>query len=1107
MHQQENVLDILHLEDNPGDCLLVEETLSECGFKFHLTHQLSLQAGIDHLDSVHADLVLLDLGLPDSQGLATLESLLQKHPNVPVVVMTGVANSDLALGAVAHGAQDYLVKDSFSAETLDRCIHYAVARKAAERRLNAVERQLESLSRFAQDAIFVIDSQTRITWANNSAANLLGRPVSVMLKRKIVDFLEPDAAAQLRVYLRQGGIECDQGLSIADAQLADTEPQITVSYSLAHWPNESGEMLYSLIVRDVTDIRRNQLRLRAALEVQTVIGIINGLRGVNNSLSQKLESAMRALSSIDWLCNDSFPAAAVYLDMIGRETLIVDNGIGLQSMEFETTSAAFANTGFDDDVVSIAFGEPHSRGYCRIPIEERLGAATLVFICNDDLKQLEEVKEHLPMLVGAVGSLIENHMQHARIAQLSRAVEQSPAGTLIVDAEGQILFANQAVLGMTGYSLEEVIGSNPRMFKSGRTPLKTYEQLWGRICNGQIWKGELQNRHKDGSIYWESMTVAPVVDGGGNPINFIAVKENINPRKRAEAQLLELATHDDLTKLPNRVLLLDRLKQVLVQSRRHGRGVSVILIDLDQFKLVNDQQGHQVGDQVLHEVAHRFRSLLRESDTVGRHGGDEFILILPETCDHESLQRLLDRYLKALAQPIVINDFTGNLSCSIGVAVCQNGEYEAGELYRRADVAMYQAKSKGGNCYCFFDEQLDVQLNYRIWFRGAIKQALDEQQFVLFYQPQICNRTGEMVGAEALIRWHHPEKGLIPPDEFIPLAEEIGEIVAIGDWVMAESCRQIGEWIRAGNTPPRIAINLSAQQLRDPLLSEKLISCLQINGVNPQLLEVELTESQIMQSPEVAVKTLEELRSIGVQVAGDDFGTGYSSLSYLKQLPLNRLKIDRSFVIDITHDHDSHAIASMMISLGKSLGFKVLAEGVEDRAQLNLLTRLGCDEFQGYLCSRPVPANDFIELCKLQAPLFEVTSQPDNELVLLLVDDEVSILRALYRGLRRCGYRILLADSTEVAFELLAENEVGVIVCDQRMPQMSGTQFLKRARDMYPNTVRMVLSGYSDLETIISAINEGSIFKFLFKPWEEEILRQHIDEAFLIYQMKTRRPS
>ncbi|MBS0367635.1 MAG: EAL domain-containing protein [Proteobacteria bacterium] len=568
-----------------------------------------------------------------------------------------------------------------------------------------------------------------------------------------------------------------------------------------------------------------------------------------------------------------------------------------------------------------------------------------------------------------------------------------------------------------------------------------------------------------------------------------------------EERINYLAYYDALTGLPNRDLLLERLRQSIGFAQRHGSTVAVICLDLDRFKIVNDGLGHYVGDKLLQTVAGLLSGMLRDGDTVGRLVADKFVMICADLHDADDLPPVIERLQAVLRAPIPVGDESTNLTASVGISLCPKDSDDPITLVKYAELAMYQAKERGGNQHRLFTTELDTRVSERVKLQNRLGAALEAGELVVYYQPQVSAMNGVVCGMEALIRWRHPQFGLVPPGQFIPVAEESGLIIPIGEWVLQEACRQNKAWHDEGLSDFPVSVNLSIAQLRDSSLLASVRRALDETGLGPRYLELELTESMMMENPEMLIAFLQRTRDMGIQISIDDFGTGYSSLNYLKRLPLDRLKVDYSFVRDITRDPASASICRAVIAIAHNLRLGVVAEGVETEGQASYLARHYCESLQGYYFSKPVPADEITALLRKREPLIKLAAELNARRTLLLVDDEENIRNALRRLLRSDGYQILLASGPTEAFELLATNRVGVILADQRMPDMSGTEFLRRVKDIYPDAIRIVLSGYTDLDTVTASINQGSVYKFLAKPWDNDALREVLREAFWRYEL------
>lgn len=544
------------------------------------------------------------------------------------------------------------------------------------------------------------------------------------------------------------------------------------------------------------------------------------------------------------------------------------------------------------------------------------------------------------------------------LGKLSLAVEQSDSSIVITDLDANIIFANPAFCRQTGYALQEVIGKNPRILHSGKTPKKTYDEMWARLTAGQPWRGELINKRKDGSEYIESAIISPVRQADGRISNYLAIKDDITARKQDEKRIRHLINFDQLTGLPNRRQLDERFAYALSFAQRNGENLALMFLDLDRFKNINDTLGHSAGDRYLVEIGRRLKQAVREEDTVCRLGGDEFILLFPGA-NADAAALLAGKLLAVVSQPFRIeqHDFTD--TASIGIALYPADGETAEILMKNADTAMNRLKQGERNAYCFFTQAMQAHSARNMTLLNALHQAIPQQQLHLHYQPQISLRDDKVIGAEALLRWTHPELGIISPAEFIPLAEQSGLIISLGEWVLRTAAQQIKQWQEAGLPPLVVAVNLSAIQFSRAELPEIITGIVQQAGLQPAQLELELTEAAAMADPQAAMAMLDRLHERGFRLAIDDFGTGYSSLSYLKRFKVYKLKIDQSFVRDLTDDPDDKAIVTAIINLASSLGMQTIAEGVESADQLAYLRLLGCNEVQGYYFSKPLPAAEF----------------------------------------------------------------------------------------------------------------------------------------------------
>jgi len=560
-----------------------------------------------------------------------------------------------------------------------------------------------------------------------------------------------------------------------------------------------------------------------------------------------------------------------------------------------------------------------------------------------------------------------------QLRKLSMAVEQSPSSIIITNINAEIEYVNAAFEKNTGYCRNEVFGKNPNILQSKNTPRRTIKELWETLNQGHPWKGELYNKRKDGNEYIEHVVIAPVRQTDGRISHYVSVQDDITASKMASEEIHQLAFFDSLTGLPNRRLLMDRLQHALKSYERHQKIAALLLIDLDNFKTLNDTLGHETGDILLQQVAQRLVSCVRESDTVARLGGDEFVVILENLSIDSHVaaataKGIAESMLETIQQPYTLGCNKYLSSASIGVTLFAKN-LATDLLMRQADLAMYKAKDAGRNAVYFFNPEMQATVIARAQLNADLSQAINEAQFELYYQPQVIGE-GLITGAEVLLRWNHPQKGLVLPGSFIPAAEETGLILRIGQWALHAACAQLANW----STQPElshltISVNVSARQLEQPNFVDEVLATIDHYGANPLLLKLELTENMLINQVEEISLKMAALKLRGVSFSLDDFGTGYSSLSYLKLLPLDQLKIDRGFVRDILDDQNDAAIAQMIIALGKAMGISVIAEGVEIAAQRDFLAQHGCHAYQGYLFGKPMPYKSFELLVKQGAKI------------------------------------------------------------------------------------------------------------------------------------------
>lgn len=567
-------------------------------------------------------------------------------------------------------------------------------------------------------------------------------------------------------------------------------------------------------------------------------------------------------------------------------------------------------------------------------------------------------RARLCRFLGIGARLRERHSDRERLRQAAAVFDCTREGVLVTDHRGLIVHVNRAFIEITGYRRDEVIGQQPSLFKSGHHPSGFYQAMFATLQAEGEWSGEIWNRRKTGEIYPQWQTIRAIHDDFGRLSHYVAVFSDISAIKDSESELKHLAHHDPLTDLPNRLLFSDRAEQALASAQTHKRGCALLMLDLDHFKMINDSLGHNVGDRLLKAVATRLQELFGSGITLARLGGDEFA-VLAESCPQPAqAAALAQRMLDALKEPMLIDGNQLFINASIGISLFPSDALSAEQLLRNADSALFKAKSSGRNGYALYTEELTAHAQQRVEIAFELRRALEQEELRVYYQPVHDLQSSRLIGVEALVRWQHPQRGLVSPAEFIPIAERTGLIADIDAWVMQQACRQMCQWQQSSVLLAFVAVNVSSRLFARRELYQQVAQVLHDTGLDPAYLELEVTESAVMDDPEVALEQMHRLRELGVRLAIDDFGTGYSSLLRLKRLPVQKLKIDQGFVAGLPWDEDDVAIVRVIIALARSMGMQVHAEGIEQVEQAAFLLEHACDLGQGYWFGRPLPAQD-----------------------------------------------------------------------------------------------------------------------------------------------------
>ncbi len=702
-------------------------------------------------------------------------------------------------------------------------------------------------------------------------------------------------------------------------------------------------------------------------------------------------------------------------------------------------------------------------------------------------------------LTGAYNFLIDLTEQRrasdqARLARnVLAAVSQ---GVLICGADRRILSSNQAFVSLTGYAEEDLVGSSCAVLQGPETSAQTIVDMQRALHAQVTFHGDILNYRKDGSTFWNQLTIDPVHDEQGRLTHSVGILRDVTAQRAAQEKIDWLSHFDPLTQLPNRELLALRCAQDLRRMQHDAGSLTMIVVDIDRFKLVNEILGFAAGNEVIKEFAHRLTRAVRAQDTVARLGADEFALLLPGETP-EGASQVIERLQASLSAPFEVGDQVASVCASVGVAIHPNDGDDFESLFKAAQTAMHLAKAKGGNQHRFHSAAMSDESKTRQVIGSALRSAIQHNEMHLVYQPFVDLQSGRIVGMEALLRWTHPELGVVSPAVFIPVAEQSGHIVAIGAWVLRQACLDITQWRAQGLHTVPVSVNLSPLQFRDPGLLDKVRTTLQEFAIESSQICLELTEGAIMDDVAQSELTMRAFKEMGVSLSLDDFGTGYSSLGYLKRFPFEKVKIDQSFVRDINTNSQDAVIASVVISMAHGLGLRVIAEGVETESQCEFLRRNACDEIQGYLFSRPIPAPAMADLLQQER---RFPTQPSRlqvrERTMLLVDNEPQVVVALKRLLRPDGYRVLSASSGPEGLAMLAGHPVDIIVADQCMTGMTIVQFLREVKSLHPASIRIVLSSHTGMPSMTEAVDDGSVYCVLTKPWDDGQLRGFIEQAF-----------
>jgi diguanylate cyclase (GGDEF)-like protein/PAS domain S-box-containing protein len=787
-------------------------------------------------------------------------------------------------------------------------------------------------------AVFRISPDGPVDFVSDTIEEISGYPAAQFMRGSIdawADMIHPD---DRRLHHRA------VSQAVTTGKPYEIEYRIIDKSGQEHWVEENGQpqpnpnpnaRWIDGIISDISQRKHNEMRIEALLAEQSAI--------LDNVMFGVMFVRDRRIVSVNRRCEELFG----YLpsEMTGKSTAIVFPS----SEEFQSAG--------NRQYRSLEEGSYFT--------EERQyrNKSGQLFWCLVSGCAIDPLRPH-DGSIWVYADVTERKQAEEKLRLSATVLEHIADGVMVIGTDGRIVAINPAFTQITGYTEAEAIGQDSSLTKSSRHDEAFYKTLWEELHQTGFWRGEIWNLRKNGELYLEWLTVSAVRDNSGLTTHYVGVFSDITKVKESQEQLDHMAHHDPLTSLPNRLLFHDRLHHALQRAGREAQQLAILFIDLDRFKNVNDTLGHHIGDELLKQVAEAFTSRLREGDTLARLGGDEFIVLLEGVAGEIGAAHVAEKLVSMFEQPFIVSDYELFVTASVGISMYPNDATDLNMLIRNADVAMYQAKARGRNNFQFYAPSMTGEGVERLRLEAMLRRSIEKNEIFIAYQPQVEIDTGRLIGVEALVRWQNPELGLVPPIRFIPLAEDTGFINQLGKWVLEQSCAQMVKWEQAGLYVPKMAVNLSAKQFERGSISSMVNEILGSTGLAATRLQLEVTESVIMNTGD-ALNFINDLHSIGVGLAIDDFGTGYSSLAYLKQLPVQTLKIDRSFIKDISTDINDEAITIAIIQLGKSLNLSVVAEGVETEDQANFLLRHGCNMAQGFLYSKPVLPDDILDKWKV----------------------------------------------------------------------------------------------------------------------------------------------
>lgn len=930
-------LSILIVEPNESDFKQIQQVFALLEKPPRLIRQSSITDALTQIQSSAPDIIISDYYLIDGSTDILLSHSLVKD-KIPVIILTDRGNEKLAVSAIKNGAMEYLSKAAETYTSLPRTLHHTrrewlnlQQQAAIKNDLITSQARLAYAQKIAQMGNWEWDLSSNEVYCSDEMFVILGIP-NTHFTHGFDDILNYILTEDREMVTETINNVIENHMSfVIEFKIQQPHGQIvTVKSQGKAILNERGDITHiSGIFQDISQTSETLKQLHmlaAALEASADSVVITDVDGA----IVWANPAMTRLTGYK------------YTELIG-ETPNLWHSLN-QNPKL-----------FDDLWQTISSGKTWQGELLNRKKngDEYLEEQTITSVLNE--------RGEISHFVSIKRDISARKEIEAKNLQAAQVFEHSIEGILISDQNNNIIRVNPAFSKITGYNEHEILGKKPNILSSGKHDKKFFAELWNEINTKGVWQGEIWNRRKNGETYPEFLTISTLRDAHDQIIEYIAIFADITERKQDEEHIHRLAYYDKLTNLPNRTLIQEVLRKALTLRNSDDELVGILNIDIDRFFSINETMGHEYGDQLLQIIARRIMRCNDEIDKTARISSDEFTIICPNVISPNQLGKKAQRILDSIAEPVMLNKQEVFVTASIGIAIAPgDGENEA-TLFRNAESARKHAKREGNN-FQFFNDEINAQGFEQLVMKSSLRRALERNEFQLFYQPQIDINTDQIVGAESLIRWMHPDLGLVSPNKFIPILEETGLIAEVGEWVLETACRQNKQWQDDGFPPIQIAVNLSPRQFRQKNLITTIKNILDKTGLPAQWLELEVTESSIMDNPKEVVETLNDLHNLGIKLSIDDFGTGYSSLNYLKTFPIDVLKIDRSFIRDITFDKDDETIVKTIIAMGHNLGLKIIAEGVEEAEQLDLVKKYQCEWYQGYYFSKPLPDFEFTKL-------------------------------------------------------------------------------------------------------------------------------------------------